>query len=294
MIDVPDSRFLLKRLCRDSCAPVPFAPRAQDQLDLNQGAVHGVSPAKKTCPFCGSAVAKTYCPACGQKYEDRRFTLGAVLSSLLREIVDLESGFLATVVGLSRTPGRVVRDYWARCTKPYLNPAKYFLFAATVFQLVLWQTGAANNFIEGFLAADEEISVSRARALRFLGDYFVLVFATGLPVLTVASYWGTERNLAEHTIFQLYVVSHGALLWSVLLPITMWISIPKIGYLLFPVIVAYYVWAYVTAHRPDTDHGSVRESIQALGTLVLFAVLYVFVLGVSIGLYVGIINGGAT
>ncbi len=50
-------------------------------------------------------------------------------------------------------------------------------------------------------------------------------------------------------------------------------------------IVAYYAWTYVTAHRPDTDHGSVRESIQALGTLVLFVVLYVFGFAVFVGTY---------
>lgn len=121
----------------------------------------------------------------------------------------------------------------------------------------------------------------------------MLVFATGLPVLTVASYWGTERNLAEHTIFQLYVVGHGALLWSVLRPITMWTPISKIGYLLIPVVVGYYVWTYVTAHRPDTGHGLLRVSMQALGTLILFAVLYVFVFGVSVGLYIGVTGGGA-
>lgn len=91
-----------------------------------------------TCPNCGTAVPETYCPSCGQKYEEKRFTLGTIFSALLKEVVDLESGFLATVVGLSTAPGRVVRDYWRRRTKPYLNPAKYFLFAATVLQLMLW------------------------------------------------------------------------------------------------------------------------------------------------------------
>lgn len=253
----------------------------------------------KTCPNCETAVADSYCPTCGQKYEDERFTLTSVLSTVLKEVVDLKSGVLATVVGLSKNPGGVVRDYWARCTKPYLNPAKYFLFAATVFQLVLWQTGAASNLVEGFLAADEGHSVSRARALRFLGEYFVLVFATGLPVLTVASYWGTKRNLAEHAIFHLYVSGHVALFWGFLFLVQPLLSITSysgkaVFWILFLASPAsYYVWTYVTAHRPDTDHGLLRASMQALGTLILFAVLYVFFYGISVGVYTNVMGGGA-
>jgi len=253
-----------------------------------------------TCPNCGTAVAETYCPACGQKYEDERFTLGAVLSTALEDLVNLESGALATVVGLSWAPGRVVRDNWARCTKPYLNPAKYFLFAFTVFQLVLWQTGFAGGFVEGIFGASDDVSVSRAQALRFLGDYFVLFCATSLPFLTVASYWGTERNLAEHAIFQLYVAGHVALLWSLFFLVGELLSITTpvvelivaLAVLLAPVF--YYLWAYVTAHQPDTGHSLGREILQGIGTLILFAVLYVFFLVFLIGLYEGIMNRGAS
>lgn len=303
MIDVLDSHSLLKRLHRDSCAPVPFSPRAQNQLGLNQGAVHGVYPAKKTCPSCGTAVAETYCSTCGQKYEDDRFTLGSIFSALLKEIMDLESGALKTLVGLSMAPGRVVRDYWQRCTKPYLNPAKYFLFAVTVLQLVLWQTGVGTSFLHGVLDAllegDEGIGVSQAYAIRFLGDYFALFFATGLPFLVITSYWGTERNPAEHVIFHLYASGHVALLWSLFVLLVALISSSMADFLaiIFAALVfsiAYYAWTYVTAHQPDTDHSVGREIAQALGTLVLFAVLYVLLLVVSVGVYLEVAGRGAS
>jgi len=91
-----------------------------------------------SCQHCGATEDGAYCSRCGQKQETERFRLRSVLAPSLGEIVDLERSVSATVYSLSLRPAQVVRDYWRRCTQPYVNPVCYFLFAVTILQIALW------------------------------------------------------------------------------------------------------------------------------------------------------------
>ena len=258
---------------------------------LNTSSVANDTHGEEQCQNCGAATSDAYCARCGQKQHTERFTLGAVLRTSLAEAVELENGFLATLLGLFRQPGRVVRDYWRRCTKPYMNPVKYFLFALTVLQLVFWQTGALGDAVSGLVsgcdaASDSGHALSRADVLRAFSDYFVAFFAAGIPLQSALVQWGTPRSYAEHLIFYLFVGGHLALLWSVLLPIAMAVPVANADYyLLLPVAIAYYVWAFVAAHGPDTTSSTWTVVAGATLTLFIGLVLYTVVLGVCVGIY---------
>jgi hypothetical protein len=52
------------------------------------------------------------------------------------------------------------------------------------------------------------------------------------------------------------------------------------------VTVAYYTWAHVGAHRPDSGYPWWREALEALGTLFLFVVTYTALAGFASGLVI--------
>ena len=250
-----------------------------------------------TCQNCGRPEEGAYCSHCGQKQATGRFTLRAVVATALTELVDLDRGSLTTAYRLTTAPGTLVRDYWSRRTQPFINPVRYFLFAVAIYQIVLWQTGGAQDMVRGFLDADRDVGgnlqavTSPSEALQFFGDYFVLFFVVGVLMLALFSRIYSPRNVAEELIFQLYAWGHVALLWAVSMGIGHMVPIPSplrdmFGVAVLVGTVAYYVWVDAAAHHPDTDWSMWRDAVEALGTLFIFVFAYVFLSGILIGMLV--------
>ena len=257
-------------------------------VPLNRAPMH-------TCQNCGTPEEGAYCSRCGQKQATGRFTLRAVVATALAELADMDRGSLATAYRLTTEPGTLVRDYWSRRTQPFINPVRYFLFAVAAYQVVLWQTGGAQDMVRGFLEADRDAGneslqavTSTSEALQFFGDYFVLFFVVGVLVLALISRIASPRNVAEELIFQLYAWGHLALLWAVSMGIGHMVPIPSplrymFGVAVLAGTVAYYVWVDAAAHCPDTDWSLWRDAVEALGTLFIFVVAYTFLIGLFVG-----------
>lgn len=243
----------------------------------------------KQCPNCDSTVAGTYCSRCGQRYATGRFTLRSVLATLAIEVTDLESGIFATAYELTVRPGRLIRSYWHRATAAYANPVKYFLLAVTILQLVLWQTGGASEFVEGFLRSEDALAVSRATALQFFNDYFAGLFAAALPLAALVTRLGSPRNLAEEMIFHLYTAGHLSVLWSLLFLIDRFLPV-SLG-LIGTVTVGYFTWALATARRPDTGQSVWRAVGHAVARFAVIAVLYAATAGFFVGIAGAMLDG---
>jgi NADH:ubiquinone oxidoreductase subunit 6 (subunit J) len=226
-----------------------------------------------------------------------------MLGRALAELVDLESGIAATVYGLTTRPGTVVRDYWAQRTRLYVSPVRYFLFAIAVFQVVLWQTGAARSMVRGFLEgaagpdAERLATAAQARALEVFGDYFLVFFVVGVLVLAAVSWLGSSRNAAEELILHLYVWAHLTLLWSLAATAGHVVSLAgpwAAAYegAVLVVTALYYVWADVAAHRPDRQRRLGRDIAEAVGSLFLSVVTYVMLVAGVAGVLAGFGTGG--
>ena len=250
-----------------------------------------------TCQNCGRPEEGAFCSHCGQKQATGRFTLQSILAAALAELVDLDRGSFRTAYGLMTSPGRLVRDYWARRTQPFINPVRYFLFAVAVYQVVLWKTGGAENIVRGFLDADRDTdgnlqaAASPSETLQFFGDYFVLFFVVGVLMLALISCIYSPRTVAEELIFQLYAWGHLALLWAIAAGVGHMIPISSqfkemYGGAVLVGTVAYYVWADAGAHSPDTDRSIWRDAVEALGTVFLFVFAYTFLSGILVGMLV--------
>lgn len=208
-----------------------------------------------------------------------------MLKQGVQAALDLENGALATVWRLTVAPGRVVRDVWRGRTVPYVSPVRYFLVAFTVAQLVAWQLGFHEQVVAGFVEAQADgespMTVTRAEALNFLGEWFLVMVAVGLPLPILASRLllrGRGRTVAEHAVHHLYVVPHMALLV---------VAAPAVGGFvpgadgLVLLALPWYVAAGVQAF------GGSRWKTAALATLafLLSVFLYVALLGMGVGAF---------
>ena len=256
-----------------------------------------VSDPGTVCQSCGAYETGRYCSECGQRQRRDRFTFPSIFSTALAELVNLERGALKTIYGLSTRPARVIRDYWNRRTRLYVNPVRYFLFAIAFFQIVLWQTGGASAMVRGFLDASQDGDeglrdiTSQAEALQVFGDYFVAFFAVGVLVLTALSRLGSPRNAAEEFIMHLYAWGHLAFLWGLLTIVGHLLSFGKplqaaYGGGVLLLTLSYYVWTHVRSHQPDTERSYWREGLEALALLLLFAVLYTALAGFTTGVVI--------
>lgn len=253
------------------------------------------------CHNCGAITEGRYCAECGQEQVSGRFELRSVVAVALSEAFSLNRGALATAYRLTVAPAKLVRDYWQRRTKPYVNPVRYFLVAVAALQLVLWQTGAAPEMVREFLAgyaaggpALDDV-LSPAAVLQSFADFFVLFFVAGVLLLALASRWGSPRNVAEELILQLYTWGHLAFLWSLIgLFVEIFGQAPQgkgwFGGGVLALTAAYYVWVDAGAHGPDTEPGVWRDGLRAIGTLAVFAVGYAFLAGTFAGAAIAILS----
>lgn len=253
--------------------------------------------ASGTCQNCGAVAERAYCPECGQRQATDRFTLWSVLAKALTDLLDLERGTLGTLRALSVRPSSTIRAYWRRRTRPYVSPVRYFLFAIAAFQVVLWQTGGAGRMVEGFLDASRDVEgglrdiTSQGEVLQVFGSYFIAFFAAGVLMLSLISRVASRRTVAEELIFQLYVWGQIALLLALLGSVGHAAALSTLtgglyAWAVLGATVAWYTWAHVGAHRPDSGHPWWREALEALGTLFLFVVTYTALAGLASGLVI--------
>src|SRR5688500_4650143 len=102
-----------------------FVPEAE----INGAGETAASP----CANCSTHLIGNYCHHCGQhRRGSRRLQLREILARTGEHLLDLDSAFLSTFVGLTKRPGEVCCEYIAGRRKRYMNPFGYFVFAGTV------------------------------------------------------------------------------------------------------------------------------------------------------------------
>ena len=103
------------------------------------GATKANSDEEENCRNCGEPLVGTYCASCGQRVHDSRLTTRRFLEDLAGRLFDLESGFLKTLVQMTRAPGQVPREYVAGKRARYVRPGTYLvlLSALSIFAFSL-------------------------------------------------------------------------------------------------------------------------------------------------------------
>lgn len=252
-------------------------PESSTEADAPPREASDASSSQGVCASCGAERRGTYCPACGQRHRNAPLSLPMLIRQCVAESFDVERGFLATLVGLTRRPGALVRDFWRGATRRYMNPVRYFLVFLSLAQFVAWQTGMVESAVAGFLdGGDPDAFVSRADATQFVSDYFVLLVGLSLPLVTALHALFSKRTVAENAVLGLYAYGHGALLFAgmtLLYDATGGYAVGVISLLIGP---AYYVTVFVAA----AETSRLRSVLSVSVALVLGALLYLVLLTV--------------
>lgn len=189
------------------------------------------------CASCGAALSGPWCAACGQRVLDGRHTLRGFVRAGLGHILDVDRGFLHTVMRLTVAPGRVLREFVAGATERYTHPVAYLLVAFAAFA------------VTGRLAGGEAgITDGSNRALT----------ATAVPVIAVAAriiFWRSRLNYAEHLIATMFLLGHvvlGLALIQLLTPIVPLAVSTALGLVGIAAGVGYFAWGYssIPGRRP--------------------------------------------
>lgn len=170
------------------------------------------TPTRLDCANCGHELAADYCAHCGQhRRGSERLQVREIITRSCEHLLDFDSAFMRTFVGLFRRPGEVCREYVQGRRKRYMNPFAYFVLSGTVGLLVSafagWLMGAP-------VAPDEE----------FIADHGLWILLAMLVPLAV-TWWKlfaqSGYNLAENYVFALYVLAQFTWLETlILLPLT--------------------------------------------------------------------------
>lgn len=209
----------------------------------------GLAPA--TCANCDAERLGDYCQSCGQHYLDDRLTLRLLWREFAQRFLKMERGLGRTLVGLTRSPGRVAREYVTGRRRTYVNPLSYLLLGAAVSLLLMplysspdhyLGDGANSSMFEQSLeigfelrgrSLDDLTPEKRARIDAFMEVYVVELFGAikqlnsalslilaALMALCLKLLFGGSRTtftLAETLVLTLFVCGQYLLLASLLM-----------------------------------------------------------------------------
>lgn len=154
----------------------------------------------QACLNCHEPLHGAYCSSCGQKRAGR-ITFRGVVADAFRALTNLDSKFTRTVIGMTRSPGRVVREYVDGRRSSYMNPIKYAFVSTTIFLVVIhlfeipvWRLARADR--ESFMKIFSLIS------------YMVFVNVFGPAAVQRIAFWKERRTLAECYVFGLFSYGH--------------------------------------------------------------------------------------
>jgi hypothetical protein len=229
------------------------------------------------CVNCGALREGAYCGRCGQPVLPDRISLGDAATRIVHALVDLDRGVLHTLLELFRRPDRVVADYLRGRTIPYTNPAKYFLLALTLLQLVAYWSGAVADFASGLSEGSQMAGSTQFGEL--LDRLFVLLAAPAVPLLALLQSWlfrSRRHTYVEHLVFALFVCSQQAVIWTVSFPLA--ILFEREGATVVPVAAfvftaIYYLWCAHRFFRGSLTGDTVRGSTALLLTTGLYSVI---------------------
>lgn len=198
---------------------------ASDRLAPEEAATRTAEHA--VCISCGAERMGPYCSRCGQREMRGRHTLRGMATGVLARILNLESGFIHTAVGLTVRPGTVISDFIAGRTRPYTNPVAYLVVAFAAFALM--------NGVLGGGTGGGDNRVFAALLIPFIAAASRVIFLRG------------RLNYAEHLILVMYLFAHvvlGLAAAHLLIPFASDVVLRRMGVAVAVAAAALIAWSY--------------------------------------------------
>ncbi|OJW77906.1 MAG: hypothetical protein BGO69_10660 [Bacteroidetes bacterium 46-16] len=102
------------------------------------------------CKNCGNKSKGKYCISCGQRTDTKRLNAIEIITEFWKLFTNVEHSFVKTLVGMYRTPGRVMGEYLGGRRKRYQNPITYFAVGILLYS-ILGSHAKENGYYVGTL-----------------------------------------------------------------------------------------------------------------------------------------------
>lgn len=232
---------------------------------------------KGRCLNCGGEGEGAFCADCGQDRRLGRLDLRQVLTEAMSHLLDLDGRIPATVIGLTRSPGRLCRAYVDGQRVRFVSPLKYCLTAVALALLAIAVVGIEQMIPE--VAGGGELSDLQLRVRGMVVANLNLIILLALPVYALLIRWlfrGSGANLAEVLAFALFTSGHLFLVGAVLTIMPGITAELRMG-LRLAVHAVYLSWAAVVFFDTSVVAGTLRMLVATAGYMVAVTVMAVVV-----------------
>ena len=184
------------------------------------------------CKNCGEIVQKHFCAHCGQRAEEERIGIRALIHDIPHAVFHVDSGFFFNAIQLFKRPGHAIREYLQGRRKPFFHPVTYLaillvvnLFAVKITNLHYYDE------TELLMMSPEEVSFIMeydASQWWFL-EHTYLYMLIAIPVCSAFCYFffrafRVKYNFAENAIIVMFTIAQGVLIQSTLYLLFGWIK----------------------------------------------------------------------
>ncbi|MDX8338491.1 DUF3667 domain-containing protein [Draconibacterium sp. IB214405] len=245
-------------------------------------------PKPNQCPNCSSTAIDHYCSNCGQKIYQKRFTLKGFLA-VVGNALNMERGFIYTLVWLFRNPGKVIDDYLQGKTKPYINPLNYILVICGVYAFLMLSLNIYDTGVETtshFIGTDQhtsspEVMEYQEKFMQIIKSYMNLLPILMLPFASLISKWCFRRKrlyYGEHLILNAYIFAQNILISVILAPFIFIIPalLPAFTLVSLSITLLYFTYAFHSFFKRSVFNafaGTIAVYVGGLIFLVLFVSL---------------------
>ena len=186
------------------------------------------------CSNCSQSLTGPFCAQCGLRQPSGRLSMFGLLRDLMARIVDIEAGFVRTLMGVAFRPKTTIQGWLDGRRKHFMHPFALLLICATASVLSIQILGDSfwvefRNTMAGFSKiADPD---DQARFVRFyetaftLMPYWMLLFCLPIAVSLRLMFPRSGKSVAEFWAVSLYAIALGITLDIPLTLILAWSDI---------------------------------------------------------------------
>jgi hypothetical protein len=171
------------------------------------------------CLNCHEVLSGGYCHQCGQRNIGNRLTLNVFVKDFANALSELDGKLWQTIIGLTKSPGKVALNYIQGTRVSYINPVRYFFVMFAVYLAVAVLTGAHDSFVESAVqidgtpetAQDKKILTFMEGLRETLRGKLNLISFISLPLIAFFlryQYFRAKRNYPEVLSFVCFYMGH--------------------------------------------------------------------------------------
>lgn len=221
-----------------------------------------------------------------QRKRIRRLNL-ANIGVEISDALNINKGFLYTLIGLTLRPAETIREYLQEGRYRVLNPAKYFLLVLGIFLFVASNRGyfelpdLAQIEIQDEVLEGRNILLEMGKAYQMYFVKYFSVWSIGFIALTALFTWLFFRkgayNYLEHVVLQTFVLMHPYWLFTVVLLL----GPPVVEHGESIYFLCYFTWLTIVLKKMSGRRWipALVQTAAALGlTLLIISIIFVSLL----------------